>query len=103
LGESYRVALGLAFDLEDHEAPFADGSVSTQRVPVSLTLSRQLFRRTWLRANLGVELLAMFERAHTRGLDATGEGVRVRDVRYQKIGSDLFATGALVYPGTSSE
>jgi diaminohydroxyphosphoribosylaminopyrimidine deaminase/5-amino-6-(5-phosphoribosylamino)uracil reductase len=37
------------------------------------------------------------------GASSTAEGVRLRDVRYEKIGSDLFATGALVYPRTSSE
>jgi len=89
LAERYRVALSVAFDLDDHEVPFAGGTVSTQRVPVSLVLSRQAFAREWVRANVGVQLLAVLERARTRGLDATGEGVRAVPGLGIRLGADF--------------
>jgi hypothetical protein len=89
LAERYRVALSAAFDLDDHEVLFARGSVSTQRVPLSLGVSRQMLGRPWVRPHVGIELLTVLERARTRRLEATGDGVRAVPGLGIRVGADF--------------
>ncbi|HEX2872029.1 MAG TPA: hypothetical protein VHP33_12250 [Polyangiaceae bacterium] len=86
----YRLSLTAGLDLNDHETPAFEGSLTVRRAPLTLGCEREFRLGSSISAFGAVEVLGVLEQAKTIGIAEPGGGFRVVPGVGARLGSHFF-------------